>query len=132
MTRWWGGLGVALALLVGAPLARADVSAQGGSQGSAAQGLKTYTCSTLGGCNGVFPANVAIRGFKLISGAAPSACTLYDAATAPATGSAGVLDELSESSANETNLHIWNAPITLTTGLSIAVTGAGSACIVYY
>ena len=128
----------ALAMFLGTP-AWADVSSQGGDIGSIGL-LQTAVCGppVAGGvavqCVNLLGAGTNIKGFKLIAGAANSRCALYDATTTPSAANhrVGLIDEIYESSADETNLHIWPSPITLTNGLSVNVIGTGSIVIIYY
>lgn len=129
-------------LVIGGAEAWADVSAQGGDVGSAAQKLNTYVCKQANYCENVsqFTVGTHIKGFKLVSGgSANSFCALFDSTTVPttaATATRNLIDEIYESSANETNLHLWTSPIEIRNGLSISVgNSAGTTsdeCVVYY
>ena len=139
--RLWKKL-LVLGLLLGlsSPAWAASFAAQGGSLGSAGENLNTYVCrgveSNAGECNNaILGAPIWVKGFKLV--VSPSAgdvhafCALYDATTVGASASIEPKDELNESVAGDTDVHIWPSPIRFGTGVSIAVS-ANSACIVYY
>jgi len=130
--RWMVAVGL---LLVAAGTVRADVSA-GGPVGSGLAQLSSYVCQTSGGCNAALPAGTLVKGMKLLSGAALGHCALYDAATVPLTVNAGLsappVEELYEATAGDTNLHMFPGAIRFATGVSIAMTGATTVCIVYY
>lgn len=133
MWKWMKTMGMALAIgLMVSPLAWADVGVQGGGIGSPDE-IDTTICTTIGGggCAALLPANTKVLGLKLISGSANSSCAVYNAATV--TGAASTIqDELYESSANETNVHIWPGPMTFDKGVSVLIQGASSACFVYH
>lgn len=139
-TRWkiWGMLGVLIVVLAIQHRAQADFGLQGGDIGPADQGLKTLVVSLRekagGGLNNALGGPVYIKGFKLIAEAAGQ-CALYDATEVPhvsTQATTGLVDDLAEATAGDTNAHIWPSPIRFETAVSVAVTGANNTCIVYY
>lgn len=112
-------------LLLGCVDAFADLSAQGGQIVEGVP-IKTLTVTTSTDSAGNFGARSTILGFKLLATSAFAYCSLYDAATVTGTQ----FDELSEGTADESQVHIWPSPYQLTTDLSISV--GNGICIVYY
>ena len=124
-------IALALALLVGPTVAFADVSAQGGQiQGAGGDEIKTIVVAVNTDSAGTLAPGNRILGFKMITAAANGYCALFDAATVPS-GNTGLIDDLSEATAAESNVQMWPRPYKLVTDLSVR-TNAGSLCIIYY
>ena len=123
--------GLIAALVCWAPLAYADVSTQGGDiRGTGSDPIKMVVVSADTNSAGTFAAGNLILGMKVVATTGVGQCTLYDAATVAAGTNNNVIDEISEATTGETNLHMWPFPYKLVTDVSIDVTTA--ICIVYY
>lgn len=107
----------------------ADLSVQGGVVRDD-QPIKTLTVTANTNSAGDFAVTSGTKsyliGFKLLATSADAYCSLYDAATVTGTQ----IEELSESTADESQVHIWPNPYALGTDLSIGV--SNGICIVYY
>ena len=115
-----------LLISVLATAARADIDVQGGDIGSPNEFQWTWCTKanwSYGTCNNLLGAGTHVLGLKLININANSGMSIWNATTVPATGTTGLVDEITEATALDGAVHIWPAPILFGTGVCGSCTG---------